>query len=489
MADNKPSIDELRTIEAFKELNEDELTWLAERMELRDYAPGEIMAPKGAPADQMAAVIRGEFQAKPESATDDTRVFVIGEGRVSGLLPYSRMQTWPATSRITKPSRIAFLNKQHFPEMLQKMPWLGARLVEILADRVREATTQDLNRDRLAAIGKLSAGFTHELNNPAAATRRAASNVRDALARLRKAERGLASHELNPGQYCALAEVEEELATRTGQDSLDALERSEREEAIGQFLDDRGIDNAWELAGALVDANFEEEHLQTITQALPSEALGAALERLSASVTLARLADEIEHASSRISSLVKAMKDYSYMDQAPQQTVDVHRSIETTLTMLHHELKGGIKIVREYDEKLPKILGLGGELNQVWTNLIDNAMSAMNCKGVLTIRTGRELEGIFVDIIDNGPGIPKDIQTRIFDPFFTTKPMGEGTGLGLDITRRIVNKHQGYIRLESQPGNTCFHVWLPLEPKEVRAEDNGDSETEALSAKMPAATS
>ncbi|HYZ83736.1 MAG TPA: ATP-binding protein [Bryobacteraceae bacterium] len=454
---------EIASLPTFADQPQEHLQWLVSKMTTTEHQAGEIIAAKSEEADRMVIVLEGEIQARLDDDGADTRVFTVGQGQITGLLPYSRMTTFPANIRATRDTRLANLHKQYFDEMLDRMPGVGARLVSTMVDRARETTTQAVQRERLMAIGKLAAGLTHELNNPAAAARRAADKIKEALVCLRSADRKLASHELSPAQYCAIAEVEEQLARQTSEHSeLDALERSDREQTIGEFLDDRGVDDAWNLAGSLVDSDFTQEHLDALSAALPEKVLGPALSRLNASVTLARLASEIEESTKRISVLVKDMKDYSYMDRTPQQEVDVHKSLETTLRLMRHELKYGIKVEKEFDPKLPSIQAFGNELNQVWTNLIDNAIDAMNGKGTLTIRTCHEPDGIAVEIIDDGSGIPDDIKTRIFDPFFTTKKMGAGTGLGLDIVRRIVNKHHGVIDVQSKPGETRFRVWLPV---------------------------
>lgn len=457
-----PTVEQLRSSPTFADQTEEILAWLASQMEVRQYEAGELVSEEGSPAELMVVVLDGELQGRRESDGMDTRVYIAPKGMVTGKLPYSRMVKFPMTTRATVKTIVATLHQQHFTEMLRRMPEVGARLVELMVDRTREATTQEQARDKMEALGKLSAGLAHELNNPAAAACRSAARIREALAELRRADRALASSDLSPHQYCAIAEVEEELATRTRESpALDALDRSDREQAIGEFLDEHGVENAWELAGSLVDANFAAEQLSSLSEKLGDSAIGPALAKLSASVTIVRLAEEINDASAKISDLVKAIKEYTHMDQTPDQPVDLYRSIETTLTILNHRLKQGVKVVRAYDESLPKIQGFGGELNQVWTNLITNAIDAMNGKGELRIRTGCELDGVFVEIGDNGPGIPNEMRTRIYEPFFTTKKMGDGTGLGLDIVRRIVNKHHGLIRLESKPGDTRFHVWLP----------------------------
>jgi signal transduction histidine kinase len=244
--------------------------------------------------------------------------------------------------------------------------------------------------------------------------------------------------------------------------ALDSLERSDREEAIGDWMERRRIPGARQLAPDLVDASCDLETLGKLAARFDVEALGDVITRLTASFTLNRLVEQIESGTSRISDLVYAIKQYSYMDQSPEQEIDVHEGLENTLIMLHYRLKHGVDVMRDYDRSIPRICARGSELNQVWTNLIDNAIDAMNGRGELVVRTAAEFGGVLVEVRDNGSGIPPEIRDRIFDPFFTTKPVGEGTGLGLDTVYRIVQKHRGQVRVESQPGRTSFQVRLPF---------------------------
>jgi len=260
-----------------------------------------------------------------------------------------------------------------------------------------------------------------------------------------------------------LADFERATGKRAGKpEPIDSLERSDREEALAQWLESRGVENAWDCALALVGAGLDSAALTPLAEALPPEAFRAAAMRIAASSALLRLVAEIENSATRVSELVRAIKEYSYMDQGPEQEIDIHQGLENTLLMLKHQLKHGVNVVRDYDRALPKIHARGSELNQVWTNLIDNAIDAMNGNGELRIRTSRELDYLLVEIRDNGAGIPPEIQSRIFEPFFTTKGIGEGTGLGLEMVYRIIRNHHGEITVASKPGDTRFEVRLPL---------------------------
>ena len=348
---------------------------------------------------------------------------------------------------------------------MQRMPILVQRLVGILSDRVREVTASDQQQDKLMALGKLSAGLAHELNNPAAGASRAASDLILTLAQLRAADLRLCRHDLTTEQQDAIRTFEDTALEHTATtEPLNSLEESDREELITTWLEEHGISDPWKLSGNLVEAGIDASRLQQIADVLDKTAFADVLARVNAQLAAAKLASEINAATTRISELVGAIKEYSYMDRASVQEVDIHKSLETTLLILKYKLKRkNIILTRDYAEVLPRIKAYGSELNQVWTNLIVNAVDAMADGGTLKVRTRREPTDVMVEIRDNGPGIPADVRSRIFEPFFTTKPVGEGTGLGLDTVARIVRKHGGNIRFESKPGDTCFQVRLPLE--------------------------
>jgi signal transduction histidine kinase len=285
---------------------------------------------------------------------------------------------------------------------------------------------------------------------------------------LREANFGLCREELSDEVLDHLAEIEKDVATEmTGSPVMDALERSDREDHATAWLERHGVSRPWELAPALVEAEAGDACLSKMSAEFPGKSLEFALRRMSATIEVEKILRQIESSAARISDLVKAIKEYTYMDQSGEKEIDLHEGLESTLTMLHHDLKNGINVRREYDRTLPKVCGKGSELNQVWTNLIDNAIDALAeqakaGRGQITVRTARDAAFVLVDIIDNGPGIPPEVKSRIFDPFFTTKPVGEGTGLGLDTVYRIVREHKGDVRVDSHPGETHFQVRLPI---------------------------
>ncbi len=463
-AAGKVSIDDLRKIEVFADLPQEQLDWLAEHLQELRFQPGEIMGREGEPLDNLIVILEGEIQIQRGSGGDEM-IFRGFAGQVTGLLPYSRLTHYGGTTRAVLPTQIAALHRSLFPEMLQRMPLLGQRLVSIMADRIRETTRIETQRDKLVALGKLSAGLAHELNNPAAAAQRATASLREALETVREASIRLSRHALSAEQREKITRFERE-AKHTASNSADPLGQSDHEERIIQWLEMRHVPDAWKIAPAIADAGVEIPRLECLAGEVGDEVLCDALIRIASLLTIAKLIDEIEISTKRITYLVQAVKEYSYMDQAAMKEVDLHQGLENTLTILNHKLKSGITVIRAYDERLPRICAFGGELNQIWTNLMANAIEAMHGKGELRVRTARELDRVLVEVGDSGPGIPPEILPHIFEPFFTTKAVGEGTGMGLDTVCRIIRNHHGEIQVTSHPGDTRFQVYLPLtQPK------------------------
>ncbi|HEV8487108.1 MAG TPA: ATP-binding protein [Blastocatellia bacterium] len=462
-------VEALRHIRAFADLPEDQLKWFTDNVEDRRFAPGDVLFRKGDPPDWMVILLEGEVNAYWDDNDVHEGVYVARAGdpasEVTGMLPFSRMTEMGGTGRAVTVVRVLEFPVRLFPEMMQRMPVLVQRLVGIMSDRVRETTTADQQQDKLMALGKLSAGLAHELNNPAAAATRAANDLIATLAELRAADLRLCRHDLTTEQEDAIGAFENAALEHTATTAhLNSLEQSDREDLVATWLEDHGIGDSWKLSGNLVEAGIDAPGLQRISDVLEKAAFDDVLARVNAQLAAAKLASEIKTATTRISELVGAIKEYSYMDQASVQEVDVHKALESTLLILKYKLKKkSIVLTREYAEALPHIKAYGSELNQVWTNLIVNAVDAMPEGGTLQVRTKREPTDVLVEIRDNGSGIPADLKSRIFEPFFTTKPVGEGTGLGLDTVARIVRKHRGNLRFESKPGDTSFQVRLPLE--------------------------
>jgi signal transduction histidine kinase len=453
-------VEQLRKIAVFSDLSQDDLLWFVSKCQELRIATGDILMCEGDKPEFMIVMLEGEIRARAEHGPADGPVFTMSGGEVSGMLPFSRLKVVSVTGRAVVPSHYLAFHVSYFDEMFHRLPELVRRLVGLLADRVRNVTRQEQQHEKLAALGKLSAGLAHELNNPSAATRRSAAALRDCLARLRGAAR---STSIGPQDCALLAQREEEIrASLKPAESKDELARADRQDAIQSWLESRNVADAWKLAPSLAEVNLIDAHLESFAEAA-GDSLGPELTRFATLLEMDRIAEELDHSSARISDLIKAIKEYSYMDQAPVQEVDIEHSLETTLTIMNHKLKRGVTVAREYAPNLPKIMANGSELNQVWTNLIDNAADAMKGTGRLTIRTARENDFVLIEIADNGPGIPAEVQSRIFDPFFTTKGVGEGTGLGLDIVNRIVKNARGLITVKSVPGDTRFQVRIPIQ--------------------------
>ena len=452
-------VEELRKIEVFADLPQDNLEWFAANCTDHHFSPGEVVFREGSPAEFMTIFLEGRVYARREADGPDSPVFLVKKGTVTGLLPFSRMTQITVTGRAEQPVRVLLFPGKLFQEMLQRMPELGKRLVGILTDRVREATRGEQQRDKLAALGKLSAGLAHELNNPAAAASRSADALLSCLERLRQLE---AESYLSEANCVNIAKVESELRAELQPAAFrDQLERSDREEAITSWLESQKVAEPWKLSPLVVDGNLAVDHLERFREAA-GDSLPVALTRFATMLEMERIVGQISHSTKRISTLVKAIKEYSYMDQSPVQEVDIVRGIETTLSIMEHKIRKGINVVREFGTDIPKVTANGGELNQIWTNLIDNAADAMKNKGTLRVRVVREGEEVLVEIADNGSGIPKEIQSRIFEPFFTTKGVGDGTGLGLDSVHRLVRKMRGTITFTSVAGDTRFQVRIPV---------------------------
>ena len=460
-------VEALRRVRVFADLSDEQLQWFADCSEELRFAAGDVMFHKGDKADSMAVYLEGEIHAYWDESDHDV-VYIARAGdpstEVSGMLPFSRMTEFQATGYAVTDVRLLRFPVSLFPEMMQRMQILVQRLVGIMSDRVRETTTLDQQQDKLMALGKLSAGLAHELNNPAAGATRAANDLIETLKELRAADMRLCSHDLTHQQQESIDAFEKNAIDHTATaQQLNSLDQSDREDEVSEWLEAHGIAEPWKLSANLVEAGMDSAALEQLLGEIPATATIDVLARVNCQLAAAKLAGEIKTATTRISELVGAIKEYSYMDQAKVQELDVHKGLDNTLLILKYKLKKkNITVTRDYAESLPRIKAYGSELNQVWTNLIVNAVDAMSEGGKLKVRTKREPTDILVEIRDNGAGIPADARSRIFEPFFTTKPVGEGTGLGLDTVARIVRKHRGNVRFESKPGDTCFQVRLPI---------------------------
>ncbi|MCL2661080.1 MAG: ATP-binding protein [Acidobacteriaceae bacterium] len=459
----------LRTITALDGLSEDEYIWLATHGTERKGSDGALVFTDGAVADRMTLILKGEIQVRRTSGKS-VFLWVGRAGQMTGKLPYSRMKTFGGDGFSIGSTWVLDIHEDLFPAMLAAIPSMAQRCVSALLDRVREFTRIEQQSEKLAALGKLAANLAHELNNPASAAQRSASSL---FAELRQF--GDQKYRLgNLGLSDALtAKYSEWVAcARAGMKDSEvqgsALAESDRELKLIGWLESHCIADHWAIAPALAETGIETARLDELAERMPPEALPVAVATVAGTLRVERMVETIVNSTVRIFDLIRAIKDYSYMDQAPMQVVNLAQSLENTLTMFKSRLSH-IDVETEFDAALPPVAAYGSELNQVWTALIENALDALDSIHAdgsgKTLRLSTRLSGpmAFVEIWNSGPGIPVEIRSRIFEPFFTTKAPGNGLGLGLDTAQRIVTKHSGYIHVESRPGSTCFQVRLPIE--------------------------
>jgi len=463
------SVEELRTLFLFEKLSDDQLQWLCERGHVELIEPGTVYA-EGAPATCFYVLLEGTVVLSRRVGADDievgrTSTRGVYTGAFMAYLGDSVPQVYNNSARVSEPSRFFVLDAAVFAELMQDWFPMAVHLLEGLFFGNKNAQAAIGQRERLLALGSLSAGLTHELNNPAAAAVRATASLRERVAGMRHKLGMIAGGKWDRTMLQTLIRFQEEAAERVPKAPvLSPLEASDQEDAITDWLDSHEVRDGWDMAPTFVAAGLDVAWLDRVVETVDPACLEAALRWLNYTVDTELLMNEIEDSTTRITTLVGAAKQYSQLDRAPYQVVDVHELLDSTLMMLSGKIPPGINVVKEYDRSLPQIPAYAAELNQVWTNLIDNAVSAMNGTGTLTVRTGKAREDeVFVEFGDTGPGVPPEIKNRIFEPFFTTKPVGEGTGLGLDISWRIVvKKHHGDLSLESSPGDTRFRVQLPV---------------------------
>ena len=454
---------DLRPLRIFEGLPDPVLDWLSETGDGVDLAAGSRMFEHGQPADALWVVVEGVIQRFEEIGGQWLLVATTRSGEVTGMLPFSRMVNYPGHAIAAEPSVVLRVESTHFSELLNQSPELGRRLVAKMSDRVRGDVRLEQQNEKMMALGRLSAGLAHELNNPAAAIRRASANLSEH--RLTLPERVLALVRRQLPEACLLKLQRLRRGAATEEPArLSTIERGDLEEELSDWLEDRGVAEPWDMAATFAEVAVTVGDLEDLAVDIPDGALEDVMAWLSAGIESDRIVAEINQAAGRISELVASIKTYSHMDRSPaHKPTDVRTGLDNTVVMIGHKIKKkGISVVCEYQEDLPLVPGNAGELNQVWTNLIDNAVDAMEEGGTLILKAKQNDIWIEVEIVDDGPGIPEDIRARIFEPFFTTKDVGVGTGLGLGIALRIVRTHQGDIEVRSRPGETVMCVRLPV---------------------------
>jgi signal transduction histidine kinase len=462
MSISTSELQEVRSAPLFAGLPDDKLGCL-DSGEIITASPGTTLAIENERSCFFHLMLEGEVRITRNYDNQTILMRTLkGAGNYFGEIMILLDIPWLSTVRVTKPARLFRLDEEGFWRMMTLCDGIAREVFRSAATRMRNVEGYTQQREKLASLGTMAAGLAHELNNPASAARRAATHLGETansaqiflcrLSRLLDSVdwQQLLNAELQASEKIAKAPV------------LDHLERSDLMETLAHWLETRGVASAWDMAPTFVSAGLDSAWLGELVDKLPPPGQADALGWLEARLNLKLLTTQVDQSTGRIVELVKAIKSYSYMDQAPTQEVDIHEGIESTLTMLGHKLKN-VTLVRKFDHSLPRITAYGSELNQVWTNLIDNAIDAVNGSGQICIGTCLEDDQIVVEIVDNGPGIPLEVQSHMFEPFFTTKGVGSGTGLGLVISNRIVgDRHGGEIEFESQPGETRFKVRLPI---------------------------
>lgn len=438
----------------------EELAWLAAHGSLRQVNPGDVVAQKGQPVEELWVVLSGRLAIFVDRGTGLKKMVEWRPGDVTGLLPYSRLTSPPGNSIAQEPTEILALHRDYLPELIQSCQAITTILVHSMLDRARIFTSNDLHDEKMLSLGRLSAGLAHELNNPASAIERSATLLEDKLDDGEQATRLFAAARLSDAQLTAVDTFRSSCHVRI-HGVRSPIEQAEREEEIADWLAAHRVDTA--IADAIAETPTTIESLDRLSTAVDGPALEAVLRWTAAACSVRSLASDIQDAATRISGLVLAVKGFTHMDQATvAEPVDVLQSVGNTVAVLRSKARQkAAAIAVDVEPNLPPVRGFAGELNQIWVNLIDNALDAIAKDGRVEVLAARDGNHVLVRVVDNGPGIPSDVRDRIFDPFFTTKPMGLGTGLGLDIVRRLVRHNDGEIAVESRPGRTEFRVLLP----------------------------
>ncbi|HEV8362855.1 MAG TPA: ATP-binding protein [Gemmatimonadaceae bacterium] len=440
-----------------------EHAWLVAHGTFRRYAVGDVITAKGEQAKRLQVVLSGRYVLRTDRGAGSHKIMEWRAGDVGSVMPYSRGASPPNDVVVEEPMESLTIEKELFPEMISECPVITATLVHAMIDRARQFTSSDLRDEKLISLGKLASGLAHELNNPASAVVRSAKTLAESLGSSEEAARKLAAARLTDAQMASIDAIRTVCGGAQSPESLSAVARADREDAIADWLANHDVDES--CAGPLVETNVTIGALDTLAANVSGDALDAAIRWLAAGCLTRSISSDIETAASRIYDLVAAVKGFSYMDRAPTaEPIDVRSGISDTLTMLGAKVRAkSVDVSLDLPDDLPAAHAVGAELNQVWMNLIDNAIDAVPVGGHIVVSGAPELNWVTVRIIDDGPGIPPEIQGRIFDPFFTTKGVGKGAGLGLDIVRRLLQRHEGEVSVESMPGRTEFQVRIPAE--------------------------
>ena len=438
----------------------EELEWLVAHGRLESLTPGEMIARKGEPVENLYIILKGRVSHVTDQGGTWRKVVSWGEGEIAGQLPYSRLANAPGNSVVDEPTDVLRVPREYLATIPIDCPHVTSALVHVMVDRARAFKSSDLQVEKMASLGKLAAGLAHELNNPASAAARSAQLVSQALVESDDAARELGAARLAPHELEVIERIRTACLASPTTSVLTPIQRADREEAFSDWLMDHDVDDS--LAAALAETELTIAQLDDLASVVPDDKLRVALRWVAAGCSVRSLAREIERAASRVHALVSAVKGFTYMDHsAAPEAVDVAKGLTDTLTVMAGKARGkSVSLEVDVPADLPRVRGFGGELNQIWANLVDNALDAVSVGGRVTVTARPEGDKVVVRVEDNGSGIPSDVKNRIFDPFFTTKGVGKGTGLGLDIVRRLVDTNDGLIDVESEPGRTEFRVVL-----------------------------